>query len=253
MKLRTSFGTALAAAAGVLTLAAGPAMAATTAHQAPAAAQASARVATHLTIAASHTWITAGQTITLTAHLDKHGTNRTVTVYGQDWAGGARYVVATGAVNKAGNFSVQTRNYQNHTFWATFSGGSAYAPSTANGVAVHVATQVTAALSNYYTTTTFQGHQVRVFHKSKNVFVNGSVSPNKGTAAIDIEYYNFKTKTWAQNDSAPAFRLGSNGNYSLNIGTDPLATAEFRVLISEAADARDGAGNSGWLYLTATN
>jgi hypothetical protein len=247
MKLRSSFGTALAAAAGVLALTAAPALAAAPVAHTAVAAQ--ARTATHLTLKASTTSTAPGAWVTLTAHLDKHGANRTVVVYGQDWAGGKPFVVGKGAVDKHGNLTVRYHDYQNHSFWATFSGGTSYAPATSARTGVRVGTAVSAALAGYYTTTHWAGHTVRVFHETTNIWIKGAISPNKGTGTLTIQVF-YKGK-WMAGD-AGKFATAANGTFSLNTQTDRAIGTEFRVLVSSPATARNGAGYSSWMYLTAT-
>ncbi|MEZ0092645.1 hypothetical protein [Streptacidiphilus sp. EB129] len=252
MKLRTSFGTAIATAAtaGVLALSAAPAMAAApVSHQTQAAAT-QAKIATHLSVAVSAHWVNPGQAVTITAHLDRHGSNGTVTIWGQDWAGGGRYVVARGNVDRHGNLSVRYTSYQNHTFWATFDGGSRYGASVAKGAAVHVSTRVSAWLSGSYKTETLQGQRVQVFHKNQNIYIEGSVSPNKGQAFIDIQAL-YKGH-WVDSGKKPVGTY-ANGALYVNTGTDTAVGYEFRVQVSSPADARNGGGASNWMYLTSTN
>lgn len=251
MKARNTFGTALAAAAGILALTAAPALAAApAAHSTAVSTQAAKRVATHLSLKVSAPQVGAGAWVTLTAHLDKHGTNRTVVIYGQDWAGGKPFVVARGPVDSHGNLTVRYHDYQNHSFWAGFTGGVVYAPSTSAKASVRVSAVVTAALSGYYTSRSVGGHTVRVFHKTTNIIIKGAVSPNQGKVAFTIQYLD-KGGKWV-GGSAGTYRTNANGSFSVNTGSDPSVGSEFRVLAISPANARNTVGYSSWLYLTST-
>ncbi|MEY9967590.1 hypothetical protein ABIA33_005663 [Streptacidiphilus sp. MAP12-16] len=253
MKFRTSLGTALAAAAGVLALTAGPALAATpVAHSASVSASASTRIATHLSISASARWISPGQTITLTAHLDRHGYNRTVTIFGQDWAGGARYVVARGNVDRWGNLSVPVRSYQNHTFWAQFDGGTAYAPSVATGVGVHVGSSTSGSFSGYYSTYSWAGHSVARVHANVAPVLQGTVYPNKAGENISMTVQVYYKGQWIAANQTHYFQLGSSSQYKVNFPNWPKGWV-FRSAAGFGGDARNGSSSTGWHYWTVTS
>ena len=273
-------GTALAAATGILALASAPALASTSpvghatatfgatrgtaaSAAAPAAGSApstrqslvvsapSATIATHLTISSSSGSIHAGQTVTLTAHLDKHGTNHNVTIWGQDWSHGPEFVVASGPVDSHGNFRATYRNYQNHSFWATFGGGTVYKASTSVRTYVHVAAVTSESLLKTYGTTTSSGHLVYKYHQSQQPVLAVSVKANAAVAVNTQVYYGGK---WISATKTNPLRgtLNSAGNAVIDYSGFIAGPYLFRVETSFAGDARNGASNSGWKYFTIT-
>ncbi|MHA6761176.1 hypothetical protein [Streptacidiphilus sp. PAMC 29251] len=254
MKLRISIGTAVAAAASVLALTAGSAVAATpVAHTAvTASTKAAARVATHLTLKTSTANAKAGTWITLTAHLDKHGTNRTVVVYGQAWGKGDKpFVVGKGAVDKHGNLTIKYHSYQNHTFWATFSGGATYAASHSSQHIVRATAAVSAKLSGYYSSYTWAGHSVHKFHAKTAPVVRGTVSPSKAGQNFTMYVQVFYKGKWIAANTPVVFKLDSHSNYAVNFPNWEKGYV-FRSAASFRGDARDHAGSAAWSYWTIT-
>ena len=250
MKLRNTFATVLAAAAGVMGMAVAPAMAA-----APATTQAATTVTLktpQLTTTFSSTNLSYGQTLKGTVHLGPTATNRTVTVYAENWSTGAVFVAATGKVNSAGNFTFTFWESQTRTWWAVFSGDASDNKVVTKGVGVHVNGKVSASLAGYYKTSTWAGHTLRTFHKTANIVFNGQALPDNGKASIDIQVHNSKNGQWIDSGSTP-FNLGSDGKFSLNAGKDTSTGLVFRVIITDPGTKGNGAGYSNWLYLTSTN
>lgn len=280
VKLRTSVGTALAAATGILALAAAPALASTSpvghatatlsagkgaavsvreagsvaaaGQRSTAVSAPSATIATHLTISSSSGWISAGQSVTLTVHLDRHGTNHNVTIWGQDWSHGPQYVVASGPVDSHNNFTITYRNYQNHSFWATFGGGAVYMASTSARTYVHVAAVTSESLLKTYGTTTSSGHLVYKYHQSQQPVLAISVKAGAAVAVNTQVYYGGQWVS-ATNTNPLTGTLGSTGKANINYSGFVSGPYLFRVETSFGGDARNGASNSGWKYFTITN
>ena len=240
MKLRTTFATVLAAAAGVMGMAAAPA----TTHSAVV------KKTPTLSTAFSATTLGYGQTLHGTVHLGPTATNRTVTVYAKNWGNGATYVAATGKVNSAGNFTFAYWESQTRTWWASFGGDAADNAVTTAGVAVHVNSSASASLAGYYKTTTWHGQALRTFHKNANIYINGQVLPDNGTAQIDIQYY--YNGQWTDGGRS-SVKLAAGGRLAVNTGTDTSVGDVFRVIVINPGTTANGTGYSNWLYLSSTN
>lgn len=279
VKLRTSVGTALAAATGILALAAAPALAsaspvgqatarlsagtgaavsvreagsvAAAGQRSTAVSQPSATIATHLTISSSSGWISAGQSVTLTVHLDRHGTNHNVTIWGQDWSHGAQYVVASGPVDSHNNFTVTYRSYQNHSFWATFGGGAVYQASTSARTYVHVAAVTSESLLKTYGSTISGGRLVYKYHQSQQPLLAVSVKAGAAIAINTQVYYNGQWVSATQTNPLTG-TLDSTGKATIAYSGFTAVPYLFRVETSFAGDARNGGSNSGWKYFNIT-
>ena len=250
MKLRNSFATVLAAAAGVMGMAAAPAMA-----TAPATTHVATTVAKktpQLTTTFSSTALGYGKWLKVTVHLGPTATNRTVSVHVLNWGTRQSFVAETGKVDKAGNFTFNWWDAQTRTWWASFSGDASDNAVTTKGVAVHVGSLTSGSFSHYYATKSWNGHSVKEFHASSVPLLQGTVTPNKSgqNISVDAQYYN--GRSWVSN-GAKSFALSSGSAFGIEFEPSWPKGFEYRTAVSYGGDLSNGGSSTGWEYWTVTN
>ncbi|RAG83627.1 hypothetical protein DN069_20940 [Streptacidiphilus pinicola] len=223
MKLRTSVATAVAATAAVLAVGAAPANAATT-----------AKVNPQLSISASTTNATYGQWVTLTAHLGKTASNRTVTIY-RSPAGETTQVVKSGKVDRYGNLRTSVWMGRNTGFTVRFAGDSRD-NAAARGVYVHDA----AVMHQWMTQGTYSAGQKPT--------IEGYVSPNKAGESVYAHLQVWYQGRWQTLQVTPSsFQLSSNSSFKITTSGLP-AGYSFRQTFTFNGDALNGGSGYHWVY-----
>ena len=258
MKLRSTFGTVLAAAAGVLGMAAGPATAATVSPSLPlaaahtAGANTTAPKAPALTTAFSATSVGYGTWVTVTVHLGATATNRNVTLYARNWGNGATFVAGSGTVNSAGNLVVRYWDAQTRTFWANFSGDASDAAVNTAGVAVHVASAVSAANVQAYGHAPWAGNSVALYHKGATAYLDAKVTPNEANQDVTVNVQVYYQNKWVEANTPQKFALDANSELGVKF-TNWTSGYVFRTQVSYAGNLANGASSSAWQYWTLKN
>ncbi|WP_152648519.1 hypothetical protein [Streptacidiphilus anmyonensis] len=233
MKLRTTVATAVAATAAVLAVGAAPANAAT-----------AAKVNPQLSLSASTQNATYGQTITLTAHLGKTASNRTVSIYRSPVGEAANQVVKTGKVDSSGNLRVSLWMGRNTGFTVKFA-GDAGDNAASRSVYVHDAAVVSASMVK----ADYSQSGWAYYHVGSQHFPTfaGKVSPNKANEPINIHLQVYYKGAWVNAYAAQAFQLDSSSSFGvywkgLNAGWS------WRVAATFNGDSTNSGSGYAWHY-----
>ena len=256
MKLRTTIGTAVAAAAGVIAMTAAPALAATNASTVTAGT--AARQTPHLTVAVNKSSVVTGHWVTVTTHLGWTATNRAVVVYAQNWATGAVKEVGSGKVNKQGNLSLSFDAVENSSIWARFAGDTKDNAVNSARVAVHASSVSVSALVGYYASTSWNGHTVREVHKAalaKSFAFVAHVYPNKSGEHATALWQKWEGSRWVNATDPTAVTLNANSSWDTGFGFTggtPL-NQKFRVTSVYGGDRGNSGSTAPWQYWDVTN
>ncbi|WP_042378762.1 hypothetical protein [Streptacidiphilus melanogenes] len=180
MKFRTAVATAVAATAAVLAVGAAPANAAT-----------AAKVNPQLSLTASTLNAVDGQTITLTAHLGKTASNRTVSIYRSPAAEAANQLVKAGKVDSSGNLRVSVWMGRNTGFTVKFAGDSGD-NAASRSVYVHDAAVIKQSMQK----PAYINSGWNYFHSTQPVIEQSQVYPSKAGKTVYFHVQQYYSGAW---------------------------------------------------------
>ncbi|HTR90349.1 MAG TPA: hypothetical protein VMI73_01255 [Trebonia sp.] len=143
----------------------------------------------------------------ISVHLGTANGDRTVSVYAKP-SGAARTLVATAAVNSAGNLILSYPAAHTTTFSAVFAGDAEYPAKTVTATA-WVNARVTGKVSGYYASTRIGSVVYRLYHHTARVNVAVSVAPNKQGECVKLELQVRHSGTWSPSSLNACGILGS--------------------------------------------
>jgi len=211
---------------------------------------------TTFTLSTNHSVITAGESVTLTAHLggclspcaeptvtytQPDGSKHDLPLTPSDWNAGTRTLV------------VSSQRYKNATFSAHFAGDDRYLPEASNAVTVNVHARVGGALEGGYGFS----HGYRLYHyqpacppkpHNKCPLFSGNVAPNKSGRKLGFTLQAFEGGHWKTVSTVSA-TLGSDSTatvkwfYPTNVNGIPL-----RTHAAYGGDAFNLSGTGAWQY-----
>ena len=192
------------------------------------------------------------QRVTLTAHLGKTYTNRTVSIYAQPYGSTAGTLIKSGRVNSAGNFSVTYVPTHDTLFSAVFSGDAKYGPETAHA-RLGVRVSVTQADTGWYTSTTYGGVLYRVYHQGTPLKLTATVAPNKVGECVAVETWVYSRGQWRSLGTGRCATLDSASKAAAEVSLSGKAGQRFRVRVDFVhSDKTNLASDSSWFYLAVT-
>jgi sugar lactone lactonase YvrE len=187
---------------------------------------------------------------TVTAHLGKTFTGRTVSIYAQPFGSKARKLLRTGRVNASGELSASYAPTFNTTFIAVFGGDARYAPRTVTHN-VYVRAKVAESISGYFSTTTINGVLYRVYHHTASQGWNVTVFPNKAGECVQAEGQVFANGAWQPALGTTCFSLNKNSTVFGKFGLSHISGFQARVradYVRSGTDNKNLSNDSGWLY-----
>lgn len=144
-----------------------------------------------LTLRASPAYVVYRRPVTVTAHLGRTYTGRTVSVYARPFGARTARLLKTGLVNAGGNLSVRVAPYHSTAFSVVFAGDGRYAPRSVTSY-VYVLARVSESVSGYYASTRIGGVLYRVYHHTDTLRLGAAVAPDKhgecAQATLEIYY-----------------------------------------------------------------
>jgi hypothetical protein len=192
------------------------------------------------------------QQVTLTAHLGKTYTNRTVSIYAQPYGSTASKLIKSGRVNSAGNLSVTYVPTYDTLFSAVFSGDAKYAPETAHA-RLGVRVSVTQADAGWYTSTTYGGVLYRVYHQGTLLKLTTAVAPNKHGECVALEIAVYAQGAWQSLGTGSCGTLDSASKTAGEVNLSGTAGYRFRLRVDFVHnDKTNLAGDSSWFYFSVT-
>jgi sugar lactone lactonase YvrE len=202
-----------------------------------------------LTVKFSATRISYGTTVTVTAHLGKTHTNRTVLIYAQQ-AGRGKVLVGRGTVNAQGNFSVRYKPSYNTVFSVQFS-GDAQVAAASYARQVRVAVGVWQSLSGNYG----KSGAYYLYTGSETMYDNITFAPAKPGACVFVEIDQYYNGGWQNLGDSNCFTIGGAGTkFQIRVGLSGLANSagyHFRIsatLTLKSTDTANLGNTSSWKY-----
>ncbi|WP_370091918.1 YncE family protein [Streptacidiphilus sp. MAP12-20] len=211
-----------------------------------------ARTATTVTISTNSTGYAYNGWAHITAHLGRTWNGHTVGIYAMP-VSLPQTLVASGAVDRYGNFSAWYKVTRNTRFSAWFAGdyfyGTAWAGRWINGYAA-----IADVLANSYGSNWYAGYKFQLFHKSKLPAMGTAVGPNKGNQCITLYAQWYYSGGWHNLTPQGCFYLDNNGVVwiQLNVTGFPLGS-HFRIVPQYGGDGVNAATWGGWLYFSVTS
>jgi hypothetical protein len=204
------------------------------------AAVEAARLRAHVTISVSRSRVTFGQSVRVTAHVDKGPKPRTVEIV-QRPVGGGVVVLKSGAVGTDGDLSATLEPKQTSTFIARFPGDDRYRPASATArVAVKVILNV--RLAGYQSTS----GAYKIYRAGKNVYAPIRVYPNHAGFTVRAHLQVRRSGGWTTHSTSSG-ELSARSAAVFYV-TGARAGYDFRVRVRFPSH-RDHLGDvSPWLY-----
>ncbi|QMU67544.1 Ig-like domain repeat protein [Streptacidiphilus sp. P02-A3a] len=185
----------------------------------------------------------------VTVHLGAdHGS--TVAVYAQPY-GGARALVASGAVDARGDFTGWYRITRNTTFSASFAGDADDAPATSGTVVGWSHADVVDTLSGYYTTVRQGGAQWRVYHQSAQPVFAVGVAPDKAGECAASTLQEYVGSAWRTVATDACATLGSTSTTAVGATLTNAVGHRFRAIaeyVPGATDTQNLSTYGSWQY-----
>jgi YVTN family beta-propeller protein len=215
-----------------------------------------ALASTTLTLVPGRHWISAGETVRLTAHLSHFASDSLIRIYANP-TGLDRRLVASGHPNASGNLSVLVRPLRNTSYDAESPSGLSYASAATGRQYVFVRAQVTSTLTGYYGTS--RGYRLyhyttacRTSHRGCPTVV-ARVWPNHAGKWVSVDLQVLVSGRWQAVFSDP-FKLNSRSRTTVLIiyGSTSVIGHRFRILTSFGGDADHRPGRSGWSHFRIT-
>lgn len=211
-----------------------------------------ARTATTLTISTNASGYAYNGWAHITAHLGKTWNGHTVAIYALPTQM-PQTLVASGSVDRYGNFSAWYRVTRITRFSASFAGdyfyGTAWAGRWVSGYAA-----IADVLDNSYGSNSYAGYKFQLFHKSKLPVMGTAVGPNKANQCITVYGQWYYSGSWHNLTPQGCFYLDNNGVVwiQLNLTNFPLGS-HFRMSPLYGGDGINTPTQGGWLYFSITN
>jgi hypothetical protein len=211
-----------------------------------------ARAATTVSISTSSSGYAYNGWAHITAHLGRTWNGRTVAVYAMPW-GMPQTLVASGTVDRYGDFSTWYRMTRNTRFSAWFAGdyfyGSAWAGRWTNGYA-----EIADTLADSYGSSSYAGYRFQLFHKAKPPLMGTAVGPDKGNECIVLNAQWYYSGAWHNLASQGCSYLDANGVtwIQLDLTGFPLGS-HFRIAPEYTGDGINAATWGSWLNFSVTN
>ncbi len=204
-----------------------------------------------LTLGASASTVDYPGRVTVTAHLGRTYTARTVSIYAQSFGGhSARVLLKTGRVDARGELSVSYTPYHSTAFSAVFAGDARYAPETVTRD-VYVRAVVSASVSGYYASTDIGGTLYRVFHHTATLRLAISVSPDKAGECVQAQVQIYYQGAWYSDVSAGCGYLNKSSRAYGTFSLSKAAGYRYRIqaeYVRSATDTANLGNHSGWRY-----
>ncbi len=195
--------------------------------------------------------ITYPATVRVTAHLGSTYTNRSVSIYAQQFGSKSRALLKTGKVNSGGNLTVSYAPPHSTTFSVVFSGDARDAPETVTRV-VHVRAKVSESLSGYYRSRTTGGVTYRLYHPSNLLHAHVTVGPNKRGQCVKFEVQQYYQGAWHPNVSSRCVGLSSSSKISVSISLTQAGVGyPYRIRADYSRSSKDTtnlSNDSGWQF-----
>lgn len=213
-------------------------------------------VRTTITLRRSARTIKYKGTVTLTAHLAAHASNRGIKIL-KTGATGVTTVLASGEVNASGTFSARASLTRNTTFHAVYDGDETYEPAKSANVSVHVRVAIIGRQSGFYA----RSGPYRLYHY-KTTCANRLAScpvytvfvkPNKAGQKVHASLQIRTRRGWTTFGTA-TLRLGTRSRASVRLRYTNTAIIgrKFREHASYPGDAQNAANTSSWSYFIIT-
>jgi hypothetical protein len=205
-----------------------------------------------LSVTTSRGGVLYGSTVTVTAHLGKTFTNRTLSIYALPYGSTKQILLRTGRADSHGNLSVSYAPARKTTFIAVFGGDAKYEAATATRV-VYVQVAVSQLLSGYYTTEYIGGTLYLVYHHTATLTAAAAVAPHKSGGCVTFEVQGHSQGSWQPNTSSPCVALNGSSRASAPFKFTGPTGGLFRIR-ADYTHARTDQGNtngdSAWAYFT---
>ena len=189
-------------------------------------------------------------TVRLTAHLGTTNTNRTVSIYAKPFGGNARFLVASGTVNSAGNLTASFLAKHSATYSAVFSGDARYSPRTVT-VTTYVAAKVTLTISGSYGTRKVGSTTFRLYHRASHLNITAQVAPNKHGQCVKVEIQEHYQGAWHASATSSCIALSAASAISgyLTLTQANLGYGyRLRIDYSRGSDTSNLSAVSAWQY-----
>ena len=212
------------------------------------------RLPVTVAVTASAATLNYGGRVTVTAHLGKTATSRTVSIYAQTSGTKVTRLLRTGRVNSKGTLSVSYSATRSTAFSVAFGGDAKYAPKTVKRN-VSVRARVIMGNSGWYTSTTIYGTLYRVYHHTGHLNVTVTVAPNKHGECVDLEsqQYDPSSGTWTNDYDYGCGTLNGNSKASGYLTLTDAAGGQFRLRADYTRSSGDHVNlnnDSSWFYFT---
>jgi YVTN family beta-propeller protein len=192
------------------------------------------------------------QRVTLTAHLGRTSTNRTVSFYAQPYGSTTSKLIKSGRVNSAGNISVTYVPAYDTLFSAKFSGDARYAAETAQA-RLGVRVSVTQADSGWYTSASYGGVLYRVFHQAGALKLTATVAPNKHGECVALEISVYAQGRWQPSETGSCGKLNSASRIPGEVSLSGAAGFQFRIRVDFIHNDKTNLASDGsWFYFAVT-
>lgn len=207
-----------------------------------------------LAVTASAGTLNYGGRVTVTAHLGKTSTNRTVSIYAQTFGTTGARLLQTGRVNSKGTLSVSYTATRSTAFSVTFGGDTKYAPRTVKRN-VYVHAKVIMANSGWYRSTHIRGTLYRVYHHTAHLNVTVTVAPNKHGECVVLEgqQYDPSSGTWSNDQTFGCGKLRANSKASGYLILTGATGGQYRLRADYTRSSADHVNintDSSWFYFT---
>jgi hypothetical protein len=185
--------------------------------------------------------------VTVTAHLGRTYTGRTVSIYAQVLGSSGKSLLRRGRVNSRGELSVRIRPKHSAKLSAVFSGDARYAPKTTTRT-LYVRAKVTASLSGFYGTS----GSYKLFHASGRLKITSIVAPNKHRQCVQFEVQEKYQGAWQELQITPCVSLSRSSSAKATFGRAHADQGyPYRIRADYIRSARDHTNtnaDSAWQY-----
>ena len=208
------------------------------------------RIPTALTVSASAGTVNYAARVTVTAHLGRTYTGRTVSIYARPFGSKKSIFLKTGRVDSRGTLSVSYAPAHSTTFSAVFGGDPRYQPATAMRN-VYVRAGVTESISGYYTSEYIGGTLYRVYHHTAALIARATVLPGKRSGCVAFEVQEFAGGSWQPNTFSPCVPLNSLSKAAAGFTLTGATGGQFRIrgdFNRASTDTTNANGDSAWNY-----
>jgi len=203
-----------------------------------------------LTLSANASTVDYKSSVTVTAHLGKTYTGRTVSIYAQPFGSKIKKLLKSGRVSSSGTLTVSYAPVYSTAFSAVFGGDARYAPRTVTRD-VYVRAKVDESISGYFSTTYINGVLYRVYQHTAKQRLDVTVTPNKAGECVEAEGQIFAQGAWQPDLLTGCAYLSSSSTTFGYFNLSQVTGYQLRIradYIRSGKDNKNLGNHSYWLY-----